>query len=215
MLCVVGILVTMHYLVWDMRIIWWRLPLLKSWHKGKAYLYSTQKGGSTLIPSRMNIYDGNLMDFTAHSFCTTCFCMLWPPRGKDMTEPSVGAGDSPWLSEIWEQRSPGKSPCDAEMEERIHQGILDSITEHLWQRLEHAQLEERPRWSPASASRPDPWAKFQDRVCTTYGHFRDLKEGSCEEALAIAWDVHRWVLAAVALLEDKIERLSHSLSYGC
>ena len=62
--------------------------------------------------------------------------------------------------QLW--RLPSKSPCDAEME-RVHQEILDSIKEHFWHRWECAQLEERLRQSPSSASRPDPWAKFQDR----------------------------------------------------
>ena len=48
-----------------------------------------------------------------------------------------------------------------------------------------------------------------------YDHFKDLKEGSCEEALAIAQDAHWWVLVAMALLWDKIDRLSHSLSPDC
>ena len=48
----------------------------------------------------------------------------------------------------------------------------------------------------------------------TYDHFRDLKEGSCKQAIAMAWDAHRQALVAMALLEDKIERLSHSVSHG-
>ena len=39
--------------------------------------------------------------------------------------------------------------------------------------------------------------------------------GLCEEALAIARDTHWWAFVATALLEDKIERLSCSLSHGC
>ena len=84
------------------------------------------------------------------------------------------------IYQLW--RSPSKSPCDGETEENIHQKNLNSIKECLWR---DAQPEERLRWSPAGASRPDPWAKFQDRVHAMYNHFRDLKEGSCEEGLAI------------------------------
>ena len=36
-----------------------------------------------------------------------------------------------------------------------------------------------------------------------------------KEALAIAQDAHQWALVATALLEEKIERLSCSLSHGC
>ena len=46
----------------------------------------------------------------------------------------------------------------------------------------------------------------------TYDHYKDLKEESCKETLAIMLDAHQWALAAVALLDEKIERLSHSLS---
>ena len=90
-------------------------------------------------------------------------------------------------------------------------------TKKFWtrHRQDHTQLEERLRQSPTSTSRPESWAKFQHRICATYDHFKDVKEGSCKEALAIEQDTHLWVLAAMALLEDKIRRLSHSLSCGC
>ena len=42
-----------------------------------------------------------------------------------------------------------------------------------------------------------------------------MKRDSCEEALAVVRDAHWQALAAGALLEDKIGRLSHSLSCGC
>ena len=83
------------------------------------------------------------------------------------------------------QRLPSKSPCDVEMEERVCQEILNSVKEHLQCRWECAQPEERLRQSSAGTSWPDPQDKFQDRVHTIYNHFRDLKEGSCEEALTI------------------------------
>ena len=41
-----------------------------------------------------------------------------------------------------------------------------------------------------------------------------MKWGSCEEALAIVRDAHQQALAVAVLLEDKIERLNHSLSCG-
>ena len=41
-------------------------------------------------------------------------------------------------------RSPGESPCDAEMEERVHQEILDFVKEYLQHRWDCAQLEEEP-----------------------------------------------------------------------
>ena len=39
-------------------------------------------------------------------------------------------------------------------------------------------------------------------------------QGSCEEAFMVTMDAHQWALVAVVLLEDKIERLSHSLSHS-
>ena len=71
--------------------------------------------------------------------------------------------------QLW--RSPSKSPCDAEMEESVHQEILNSVKECLQHRWEHAQPEERLRQSLTGASRPDLQTKFQDRVCTMYNHF--------------------------------------------
>ena len=89
---------------------------------------------------------------------------------------------------LW--RSSGKSPYDVETQEMVYQEILDSIKECLQCRLDCAQPEEEPRQSSTSTSRPDLQAEFQDRDCATYDHFRDLKEGSCEEALAVAGDAH-------------------------
>ena len=52
-----------------------------------------------LIPSWMNIHNGNIMDYTAHSFFTGCSHMLWPLGGKSIIEPSTRASNSPYLSE--------------------------------------------------------------------------------------------------------------------
>ena len=38
--------------------------------------------------------------------------------------------------------------------------------------------------------------------------------GFCEEALAVVRDAHWQALAATVLLEDRIERISHSVSCG-
>ena len=69
-----------------------------------------------------------------------------------------------------------------------------------------------PRWSPAGVPRLNPQAEFNARNHNTYDRFMDIKWDSCEEVLAIARDAHHWVLGATALLEDKIERMSCSLS---
>ena len=73
------------------------------------------------------------------------------------------------MYQLW--RSPSKSPCNAEMEESICQEILDSVRECLQHRQDQAQPEERPRWSPASTSKPDPQVEFWDKMHATYDHF--------------------------------------------
>ena len=142
MFCVV-ISVTTHYLVWDMRSMCaWRLLQLKSWHKRKAYPYGKQKGGSVLMPSWMNIHNGNLTDYTPHSFFTGCSCMLQPLGGKNVIKPSARAGwqpspewdleaessthraHCPWVGQRKDEKGiqlciaatelPDKSPCDEE-----------------------------------------------------------------------------------------------------
>ena len=105
--------------------------------------------------------------------------------------------------------------CDEEMEAHICQEILDSIREHLWHKGVSSLLGEEPRGSPGDIPRLDPQAKFQARHHTTYDMFRGMKQDSCEEVLAVARDIHPWALAAMALLEDKIKRMSYSLSHSC
>ena len=60
---------------------------------------SVQKGSLMLMPSWMNVHDGNLMDYTTSSLYTGCSHTLWPLGGKNIIEPSSGASDSPCLSE--------------------------------------------------------------------------------------------------------------------
>ena len=110
------------------------------------------------------------------------------------------------MYQLW--RVPSKSPCIVEMEEEACQEILDCVKECLWHRWDHAQPEERPRQSSAGASKPDPQAEFWDQMHDTYDHYRDLTEGLFKEALTMVWDVHHWVLVAMALLEEKTEWLS-------
>ena len=106
------------------------------------------------------------------------------------------------------RRVPGVCPCDEEMVRNIYKEILNSVKEHLHCRHDHTQSMKEPGQRSTSSSRP---FKLQQKVCAAYNHFWDLKEGS----LAVAWDTHRWALATVALLKDKIERLSCSINHGC
>ena len=75
--------------------------------------------------------------------------------------------------QLW--RSPSKSPCDGEMEERTYHEILDCIKECLQHRQNHTQPEEEPRQSSTGTSRPDPQAEFQHRMHTMYDHYIYLK----------------------------------------
>ena len=110
------------------------------------------------------------------------------------------------------QRSLGKLPCDEEMEEHLHQEILDSIKEHLWHKWVPALPGEELSWHPAGTPRHNPQANYSTRNCATYDRFNDMKWCSCEEALAVVRDNQQQALVAAALLEDKIEKLSCSLS---
>ena len=101
------------------------------------------------------------------------------------------------------EKAPGAELCNAEMAENIHQEILNSVKEHLWHRWDSAQSSEGLGWRPTGTPRPTPGSQFQHEFQVTYKHFRDLREGSCEQALAMAWDAHRQALAAAAYLKIK------------
>ena len=109
-------------------------------------------------------------------------------------------------------RSPGKMLCGKETEECIYQELLDPFKEHLFHRQLPTLPGEELRWGPAVAPRPDPQADYSARNHATYDRLRDVNQGSCKEVLALARDAHWQALADIALLEDKIERLSQSLS---
>ena len=109
----------------------------------------------------------------------------------------------------------GRMLCNKEMQAHIFQEILESVKECLWCKQLSALLGLELRWSPASVPRLDLQADFQARNCAACDRFMDVSWDSCEEALAAARDAHQRVLVAVALLEDKIEKMSHSLSHSC
>ena len=113
------------------------------------------------------------------------------------------------------RRLSGRMICDEEMEAHIHQQILDSVRECLWHKWLFTQLGEELKWTPAGIPRPNLQAHFQARNCATYNRLMGVRQHFCEEALAVARDAHQRALAAAALLEDKIERMSHSLSHSC
>ena len=105
------------------------------------------------------------------------------------------------------------SPCDEETGERICQDILDSVKECLWHRQVPAQLEEEPKWSPTNTSKMDAQAELQARTHATYDHYKNMLQDSCKKALAMVRDAHWQAPVAMALLEEIIEQLSHSVSH--
>ena len=144
-----------------------------------------------------------------------------PGMAEEMTVMELARPDSPWediadlYCDVYQLRKlPGRMLCDEEMEAHIHQEILDSVKECLWCKQLSTQPAEELRQSPASIPRINPQAYFQARNCTTYNRFMDVRWDSCEEVLAIARDAHQRTLVAMALLEDKIERISCSLSHS-
>ena len=103
-------------------------------------------------------------------------------------------------------------PYDEEMEELLCQEILDSVKEHLQCRWVPTLPEEELSWHSASTPRHDPQSNHSTRNCAIYCRFRNMKRDSCKETLAVVRDAHWQALVAMALWEDKIERLSHSLN---
>ena len=113
------------------------------------------------------------------------------------------------------QRLPRRGWWEEATKEWLHQNILDSLKECLWLKWLSAQPEEWCRQMPANVPWPDAQSEFVAANCHTYEGFMALKEDSCEGMLAIARDAYCWVLAAEAMLEDKIEWLSNSISCHC
>ena len=115
--------------------------------------------------------------------------------------------------QLW--RLPGKIHCDEEMEAHICQEIPDSVKERLWHKWFSVLLGPELRQNPANVPWLDPQAEFNARNYTTYDRFMVVRWDSCKEALVMARHTHQQPLAASALLEDKTERMSHSLSHSC
>ena len=112
-------------------------------------------------------------------------------------------------------RLPRRGQWEEATMECLHQDVLDSLKECLQLKQPSTQPEEQCRQMPANIPWSDAQSEFVAANCYTYEKFMDLKEDPCEGMLAIARDAHCWALAAVAMLMDKIEWLSHSISWQC
>ena len=72
------------------------------------------------------------------------------------------------------RRLPGKSPCDGEMEELLHQEILDSIRECLWHKWAVAPQGEESGQHPTSSPKCDPQADYVTKNHATYDWLKDI-----------------------------------------
>ena len=142
--------------------------------------------------------------------------------GVEPTTMELISPDSTWeeIAELyWDvyqlQRLPTRSCCEEGMEQHLHQEVLDSIKEHLWHKWLSALLEAEQKWRPVNAHRPDPQVEFAAMHHATYEQFPAMQWDSCEEALALTRYAHQHALMAAAILEKKMECMSHSLSCQC
>ena len=126
---------------------------------------------------------------------------------KDVTEIYHNVYQLQWL--LW------RASWDEETEVHLYQDILDSIKECLWCRQPSTLPGAEPSHSLANVPRLDPQAEFNAQNHANVEWFMGIKWDSCEEALAVARDTHWQALTAATLLEEKIKRLSLSLSHGC
>ena len=106
MLCVVVVLVTMHYSAYTMKAAWQRWMPPKSWPKKWAFQWERWRDTWKLTYSWMNIPGGSLEGSTAHSYCNRCSPMQRPLGKRNKTMLYARAADSLHLSETWVQMSP-------------------------------------------------------------------------------------------------------------
>ena len=110
------------------------------------------------------------------------------------------------------QRLPRRGQWENTTKKCLCEDILDSLKECLWLKQPSAQPQERHRQMPANITWPDGQLEFVVANPHIYEEFMALKEDSCEGMLAMVRDAHHQALAVAAKVEDKIERLSHSIT---
>ena len=103
--------------------------------------------------------------------------------------------------------------CWGRREEHICQEVLDSIKECLWCKQLSTLPEAEQKWRLADACRPNPQAECAAVHHTTHEQFATMQQDSCKEALTLARYAHQCALVAVAILEEKMEQMSCSLSH--
>ena len=96
---------------------------------------------------------------------------------------------------------PAQGRFDDATAEQLHKEILDSIKDYLRLKWPPVQQEEQQMQLSADTPRPNPHMVFAATNHRTY-----------EEMMALARDAWQWALVAAAILEEQIERVSHSTS---
>ena len=113
------------------------------------------------------------------------------------------------------QRLPGRGWYKEVTEDHLCKEILDSIKECLWLKQLSTQPEGEWRQSLADVPWPDPHTEFAAANCHTYKKFTAARQDSYEGIMALARDTNQWAMAAGALLGEKMEWMSHSISLQC
>ena len=220
-----------------------KLPWQRDWLGKRTSRWGRPRGGWTPRPTWRSSGSGNPVGFTKNIYAkwystmplppskSECDCAIHQGRWEPLVEqdverePTVMEFIQPdsYQEDIAElycdvyqlQRLLGKIYCDMETEACICQEIMDSVKECIWHEWPSALPEAELRWSPANIPRLDSQVEFNTRNHATYDRSMGNKQDSYKEALAMARDTHQWALAVTALLEDKIERMSHPLSCSC
>ena len=237
----VVILVTMHYLTWNMTIEWGRLLQLRDGQLRRIFPSGKQRG--VLMPSYswMRSPSGSQVVLTALSCIKRCLHMLrWsdreyyrgifqghqqpsPDRSPQVKVSSMGLLTPQTTYEeilalykkVYQlKRDSGEVQCSEDIVEETCAEILEVLREYLWCRQDPPQLERETRWD---AFRMPAQVEYHTKVQATYDYFgchHRIQQESCEEALWVVIDYHYQALAATAILEGHIEWLSCSISWG-
>ena len=192
------------------------------------------------MPTLRSSDTGHLADFIMNTYAKWCTSMLLPLPKVSTTELSAGAGENPWWNETWSWNPPPWSSSALTPPGRtlqtftrmfisfgdclggvaVKRVLKNAFTRTFWTPSKNASSvsghlhhwrQNRDRAEPGAPS-PGPHARFIAPNHANYKRFMAAKRDSCEEVLAVARDTHQWALVATALLEDKIERMIHSLS---
>ena len=112
-------------------------------------------------------------------------------------------------------RLPGRGQCEEAIEEQLCKEVLDSINDCLWLKWPPTQPEREWTQLSANAPQPDPHRTLTAMNLSTYEKFAATNQETYEEMVALTRDAHQWTLVATVILEEQMERMSHSTSCLC